>query len=135
MLNMQHLTLSAELLSQLPALTGLTALELGPRDGMYGSMGEGLEAVCQLTGLRALAVCFEEAAGEGLLLQLTQLKQLTRLEYRGPVNGRRSVQVFASKVSGTEQSTTRWCPTESREFREFKESRESRKSRELRQPL
>ena len=101
MLNMQHLTLSAELIAQLPALTGLTALELRPEDGTYGSMGEGLEAVCQLTGLRELTLCFEEAAGEGLLLQLTQLKQLTRLEYRGPVKGRLDLVLLARMVSPT----------------------------------
>jgi hypothetical protein len=47
-----------------------------------------LPLVCQLTGLRELAVFYPlfgaQSYKEGLLLQLTQLKQLTRLCYLGP---------------------------------------------------
>lgn len=44
-----------------------------------------MESVCQLTGLRELDVsCLR---GEGFQLQLTQLKQLTLLEYEGLING------------------------------------------------
>jgi hypothetical protein len=82
-LNMQHCRCSTGLLSALQGLTGLVRLKVGH----YGDQEESLQswkAVCQLTGVRELGVvCPSE---EGLLLQLTQLKQLTRLEYEGLVN-------------------------------------------------
>lgn len=46
---------------------------------------EGLEAVCELTGLRQLTVVRPKTAKRGL--QLTQLQHLTALNYKGPING------------------------------------------------
>ena len=80
---MQGVQYSAELLTALPGLTGLTGLWLDHR--RY--TGEGLEALCQLTGLQKLNVSFPKSTQEGLLLQLTQLTQLIALYYQGPVDG------------------------------------------------
>ena len=75
-LNMDELQCSAEPLTPLQGLSGLHTLHLlvsGP------TAAEGLAAVCQLTGLKALSMCIQDVA-EGLaLLQLTQLRQLTEL--------------------------------------------------------
>jgi hypothetical protein len=68
---------SSELLGTLTGLSSLCDL------GLYHSGGSspgGLEVVCQLTGLRALDV-WDPSEDDGLLQQLTQLKQLTQLNY------------------------------------------------------
>ena len=75
-LTMPHLQYSAELLAPLTGLKGLQRLELIPVD----ESTEGLEVVCQLTGLRQLHLT-DPREDEGLLLQVTQLKQLTKLQY------------------------------------------------------
>ena len=75
-LDMPGLQHSAELFSALQGLSGLHRLCLQPFD-----MSVGLEGVCQLTGLRELEVNEGCRPTEGLLLQLTQLKQLTYLTY------------------------------------------------------
>ena len=70
---------SAELLAASEGLSGLRTLHCNFKDATT----EKVQAVCQLTGLRELEV---EGSGlmeeEGLLMQLTQLQQLTRLSYR-----------------------------------------------------
>ena len=75
-LNMLRFRYSALLLAPLTGLRGLQDLRLG--QAPYGS-SEGLEVVCQLTGLRRLEL--SDPSEDGLLLQLTQLKGLTHLEY------------------------------------------------------
>jgi hypothetical protein len=75
-LDMQGLQHSAGLFSALQGLSGLHRLCLQP----WGS-SVGLEGVCQLTGLLDLEVNEGCRPTEGLLLQLTQLKQLTYLTY------------------------------------------------------
>jgi hypothetical protein len=82
---MQGLQYSSELLAPLTGLKGLTQLNVEPVD----TSAEGLGVVCQLTGLRrlhmrvpsdlSLVAC---EAGEQLL-QLTQLRKLTHLDYAG----------------------------------------------------
>lgn len=71
---MQSLKLTTELLTPLQGLSTLDVLILGSKESE-----EGLEAVCQLTGLRCLELWTSQTT-PGLLLQLTQLQQLTRLE-------------------------------------------------------
>jgi hypothetical protein len=66
-------------LQRLTELTGLSTLYLGN----YDYYGEGLEVVCQLTGLRELFLHFPSSTQHRLLLQLTQLKQLTSLDFEG----------------------------------------------------
>jgi hypothetical protein len=74
--NMLRLQYSAEELTPLQRLSGLQTL-------CIGSLGanEGVEAICQLTGLRVLELRAPDV-GDWLLLELTQLKQLTRLDFR-----------------------------------------------------
>jgi hypothetical protein len=74
-LSIVGLQYSAELLAPLQGLSGLQALEVGPV-----CLAESMGLVCQLSGLRKL-ITWDCSEGEGLLLQLTQLKQLTHLEY------------------------------------------------------
>ena len=79
----------AGLLPALQQLSGLYTLSLTLTDLTAAA---GLQAVCQLTGLRKLKL---QAAGgscwdrdtEGWLLQLSQLQQLTALTYEGPIMG------------------------------------------------
>jgi hypothetical protein len=79
--NMQFLHHNVELLSSLSRLSRLHTLRLFVDNA---DATEDLGAVCQLTGLRQLDLA-SPGMEEGLpLLQLTQLKQLTRLEYDGP---------------------------------------------------
>jgi hypothetical protein len=65
--------------AQLSALTGLSSLQ-GLHVEAFGIPPEGLEEVCQLTGLRKLQLG-DPSGDEGLLLRLSQLQQLTHLEY------------------------------------------------------
>jgi hypothetical protein len=81
-LDISGLQYSAELLAtlhRLTELTGLSTLYLGN----YDYYGEGLEVVSQLTGLRELFLHFPSSSQHRLLLQLTQLKQLTSLDFEG----------------------------------------------------
>jgi hypothetical protein len=75
-LKMEVVHHSAELLAPLTGLCSLSKLYFRPA----GSSSEGLQLVCQLTGLRWLDLCYPSAA-QGLLLQLAQLNQLTHLDY------------------------------------------------------
>jgi hypothetical protein len=59
---------------------------------------EAVQAVCQLTGLRQLAIHVLDSPEE-LLLQLTQLRCLTWLYYAGPVDNMKTNFQFVCKVS------------------------------------
>jgi hypothetical protein len=72
---MGSLQCSAEVLAALQGLSGLQTLFL-PVD-----TGKELGVVCQLTGLRELHLV-AAASVDKLLLQLTQLKQITNLDFR-----------------------------------------------------
>ena len=87
--NLQHLGLSY---TRVPA--GLAATHAS------GSL-EGLEGVCQLTALRQLRLRGPSDAAEELLLQLTQLQQLSSLDYAGQASDAwgRLWLTFRSKVS------------------------------------
>jgi hypothetical protein len=93
-LDMMELPYSAE---QLPALLGLSVLHTLRLsvDEMMGT--DGLNGLCQLTGLRKLEVSAPYDAPEEWLLQLTQLRQLTSLTYRGSFRG--NMQTFKIEVS------------------------------------
>ena len=98
LLNISYQQYSAELvatLHRLTELTGLSSLSLGDDD----YTGEGMEVVCQLTGLQELALRFPSSTLEGLLLQLTQLKQLTALTYEGHFDGACKDTHFTDQVS------------------------------------
>ena len=88
-LDMRWLRMSTELLAPLQGLSGLQELLWAADSELDPTAAEGLAALCQLTGIRALDVRMyvPKTAEERLLLQLTQLKQLTKLTYRGPFNG------------------------------------------------
>jgi hypothetical protein len=76
---------SVELLAPLQELSGLRVLHVTCPDIAAQSI---LQAVCQLTGLRELGVGgSRRLKAEGLLLQLTQLQQLTRLHIPVGHNG------------------------------------------------
>ena len=79
---MRALLCGAQQLAPLCGLSGLHTLSLGD---ILQCTEEDLEPVCQLTGLRELVIecCESRGTRERLLLQLTQLKQLTYLEYSG----------------------------------------------------
>lgn len=72
---MRGLQYSAGLLAGLTGLSGLQELHVDPS----GGPSKGLEEVCKLTQLKHLYLW--NYSEEGLLLQLTQLRQLTKLEY------------------------------------------------------
>ena len=84
-LDVQQLQYSAEGLAPLQRLSELHTLRLATNSG------EGLEAVSQLTGLQELYLVAGCAAADRLLLQLTQLKQLTSLDFHGPTYVRQNV--------------------------------------------
>jgi hypothetical protein len=77
-LQLQYLQCSAELLAPLRGLSSLSELTLCPD----GQSEQGLEVVCQLTGLRRLCLT-DPSKGEGVLESLTQLRQLTSLDFNG----------------------------------------------------
>jgi hypothetical protein len=80
LLSLQLLDLhcSAELLAPLQGLSSLHELTLCP-DGQWE---QGLEVVSQLSGLRRLCLT-DPSKGEGILGSLTQLQQLTSLDFNG----------------------------------------------------
>jgi hypothetical protein len=80
-LDMRRLQYRTELLAPLTELSGLRTLLVAADDQEADT---GLPAVCQLTGLRELYVWESSSAKHGLLLQLTQLQQLTALTHIGP---------------------------------------------------
>jgi hypothetical protein len=80
---MHGLQYNTELLAPLTGLTGLHELVLGDAE----DAPEDLQVVCQLTGLRRLVVGVPESSNDwvkGLLLQLTQLQQLSYPELGDP---------------------------------------------------
>jgi hypothetical protein len=77
-LDMRNLQYSAEFLAPLQGLSGLHTLRLGSRIQEEGGPPP-VEAVAQLTGLRELTLSSPRSGGG--LLQLTQLQQLTLLEF------------------------------------------------------
>jgi hypothetical protein len=100
---MQGLVFSAGRLAPLTGLTALQTLHLGNRfvnGRSFGSEGplQGLEVVCQLTGLRELEIRTPRNKEELLLLRLTGLQQLTRLTYAGAVDEFRQCIVIFKQV-------------------------------------
>ena len=91
-LDIGGLQYSAELLGPLQGLSELQSLHVQTDPGTDG--WEPLELVCQLTGLRKLQA---DWVPDWLLLQLTQLKQLTELTY----SGQRATGYFKAEVSWT----------------------------------
>jgi hypothetical protein len=91
-LDIWGLQYSAELLGPLQGLSKLQSLHVQTDPGTDG--WEPLELVCQLTGLRKLQA---DWVPDWLLLQLTQLKQLTELTY----SGQRATGYFKAEVSWT----------------------------------
>jgi hypothetical protein len=81
---MQAVQDSAELLVALRGLSGLRTLHWGDvHAGMDADIAqEGLQLVCQLTGLRKLEINLPCEFDHGLVLQVAQLKQLTALTCR-----------------------------------------------------
>jgi hypothetical protein len=100
-LHMQQLQCSAERLASLAGLSKLHTLYLAD-----GTQVQGVESVCQLTGLRELTIDSPKTP-QGLLLQLAQLKQLTHLffsttgttELMGALWGLQTVENLRSEVS------------------------------------
>lgn len=82
-LHMNGLRVDAQLLAPLTGLSSLTNLGLAPP---HGTEAPGLAAVCQMTRLRRLNIWHDEEDTE-LLLQLTQLRLLTSITYRGRWQG------------------------------------------------
>lgn len=107
---MTGLKYNTELLAPLQGLTALRTLDMPTPI----KASEDLDGLCQLTGLRELSVVGKSgsAANGGLVLQLTELTQLTRLDYSGPFNGAPKEFIsLSSKVSGQASSrlTTGVC--------------------------
>ena len=98
----QGLQYSSGLLAPLAGLSGLHELMLDPRGGST----EGLDEVCLLTQLKQLWLWGHSE--EGLLLQLTQLSQLTKLECSKTVDGE---QVYCKWVQEVSSRVERlFCP-------------------------
>jgi hypothetical protein len=91
-LNMKGLLDTAEQLPLLQGLSGLTKLALVADEP---SAADGL---CQLTGLKDLFVS-DCIMTQGLVMQLTQLKQLTRLQYLSDTSDGRGFRELTSAVS------------------------------------
>lgn len=83
-LNLDWVQCPAKLDYALQGLSGLHTLVMSPEGP---EAVESLKAVCQLSGLRGLYVATDDASTDGVLLQLTQLKQLTYLCYHGFFDG------------------------------------------------
>jgi hypothetical protein len=99
---MKDLQYSAGLLAPLAGLSGLHELNLDP----WGGTTEGLDEVCMLTQLKQLWLWGHSE--EGLLLQLTQLRQLTKLECSKTVDGE---QVYCKWVQEVSSRVERlFCP-------------------------
>jgi hypothetical protein len=93
-LNLIGLHYGRGLLAALQGLSSLTKLYVHA----YDSSAE-LHHVCQLTGLQWLQLHEEEHyEGHGMLLQLTQLRQLTYLNYSGHVDNLPCFKVFQIQV-------------------------------------
>jgi hypothetical protein len=97
-LDIRGLQCSAELLGPLRWLSKLHTLRLF--DDQKCTAAAVMPTVCQMTGLRELGLACMSITEEGLiLLQLTQLKQLTALEYTGPLDGAHTSIHLTKKVS------------------------------------
>jgi hypothetical protein len=96
---MKDLQYSAGMLAPLTGLGGLKELNLDP----MGGSTEGLNEVCQLTQLKQLWLWGHSE--EGLLLRLTQLRQLTKLECSKTVDGE---QVYCKMGPRGEQQRLRF---------------------------
>jgi hypothetical protein len=90
---MRELPYSAGLLAVLAKLSSLQELHLDPSGGPSKCLGE----VCQLTKLRQLYLW--NYSGEALLAQLTQLRQLTKLEYAHFLHGAYKYNEWIQEVS------------------------------------
>jgi hypothetical protein len=104
--DMQFLHHRVELLSALSRLTGLHTLCLLVD---FDDADEALGAVCQLTGLRQLDLASPSMEEALPLLQLTQLQQLTRLEYDGPREVCGDPLCFEMKVGGGMEGRIKSC--------------------------
>jgi hypothetical protein len=85
-LDLSYLLYRPELLVPLQGLSGLEVLAMAAQASEADGLQEACqEAVCQLTRLKRLWLCLSPSVvREGLLLPLTQLKQLTSLVFLGP---------------------------------------------------
>jgi hypothetical protein len=95
-LNIQGLRCTAGTLAPLQGLSALHKLCMGTNHGDV----QGLQEVVQLTGLRELFVWAPNSEDVGLLMQLTQLKQLTGLVYDGQWDGCADVYRMKYEVRG-----------------------------------
>ena len=93
-LNIEGLQCTTELLVALRGLSGLRCLRVDTGEGV-----DALPADGPLTELRELFVACFSTSKEGLLLQPTQLKQLTGLTYLGPFDGTNDDIVLEQRVS------------------------------------
>jgi hypothetical protein len=83
----------------LAAMQGLRELHTLSLIADATTAADRLHGLCQLTGLRDLDLSTPTNAQEELLLQLTQLRQLTALRYTGAYEDDRESLYFAAKVS------------------------------------
>jgi hypothetical protein len=86
-LDLSYLLYRPKLMVPLQGLSGLEVLAVAAQASEAEGMQEACqEVVCQLTGLKNLWWCLmsPSVVREGLLLSLTQLKQLTSLVFLGP---------------------------------------------------
>lgn len=107
-LRVKGLEYPTEGLAPLQLLSSLRELVLVPRrslrDQMLRLWREGQIVLPKLTGLRRLSIVGAGEESEGLLLQLTTLRQLTRLTYIGRVDGA-DVRTFF-----WQRGACLWCP-------------------------
>jgi hypothetical protein len=96
-LSMQYRRYIAALLAPLRGLSGLHALHVGDDK----VTGDNVQALCQLTGLRELCVSCLNHIPAGVLLQLTEMQQLTALNHGGWVGCTPHGFRLACKVGGT----------------------------------
>jgi hypothetical protein len=86
-ISLERLHYRAQVLSPLSELNGLREISLCPSTGMRSA--QGLGDACQLTGLRRLTLWTDSEASD-VFRQLTQLKQLTWLEFGTRIRGNTS---------------------------------------------
>jgi hypothetical protein len=94
---MQSLDTTDDQLLPLRKLSSLRTLSLTAP--AFDSNSQAVETVASLTGLRHLSLCALGTEDRLVLLQLTKLKQLTRLSYDGHLSGVLTRLVFTRKVS------------------------------------
>jgi hypothetical protein len=81
---MERSQYSEEVIEALQGLSELQELHIGMSRHAGFHAPASLDGVQYLTGLRRLRVTLPDSAEEGLLLQLTELKQLENLIWQGP---------------------------------------------------